>query len=205
MATPLTAAEFQSLTGVSRETLDRLSAHLELLRTWQTRINLVSARSLDDAWRRHILDSAQLMPLLPLSAQTLVDLGSGAGFPGLVLAILGVSDVHLVESDRRKIAFLREAARLTETPVTLHDQRIEALPVIKAEVVTARACAALPQLLDYAAPFLSTGAIGIFPKGRSVDEELTAAREKWNMRVDRYPSRTDSAATLLVITDVERS
>src|SRR5437588_12718613 len=109
----LSPAEFAAATGVSRETLARLDAYAELLRQWSPRINLVAASTLDDLWRRHVLDSAQLFPLLPPGAHSLIDLGSGAGFPGLVLAILGVPAVELIESDARKCAFLREAARGT--------------------------------------------------------------------------------------------
>jgi 16S rRNA (guanine527-N7)-methyltransferase len=202
--TPLKTEEFQRLTGVSRETIRRLSTHLEVLETWQRRINLVGARTLDDPWRRHVLDSAQLAPLLPDAAGAVVDIGSGAGFPGLVLAILGRGDVHLVESNARKAAFLREAARQTATPVTVHPRRIEDLTPFAAAAVTARACAPLAELLDLAAPFMDLGAVGLFLKGAAVDEELTAARERFNMAVERHPSRSDPAATILIIRNVER-
>ena len=201
--TPLSAAEFQRLTGVSRETLDRLTVYLDLLVKWQARINLVGKGTLGDPWRRHFLDSAQIWPLLPEKTEILVDLGSGAGFPGLVLAILGVPDVHLVESDQRKAAFLREAARATATDVTVHPTRIESMDVIPAQVVTARALAPLVELIGLAAPFLRQGAVGIFPKGRSADRELTAARRKWKMRVTARQSRSDPAGTILVIEDFD--
>ena len=139
----------------------------------------------------------------------ILDLGSGAGFPGLVLAIMGASDgdveVHLVEVDKKKAAFLREAARVTEAPVTLHVQRIESLAPFRVDAVTARACAPLPRLLEYAAPFLrqyQPGApppLGLFLKGRDVDRELTDAREKWKMHAELIPSRTDKAAKILRI------
>ena len=137
------------------------------------------------------------------------DLGSGAGFPGLVLAIMGVpergAEVHLVESDEKKAAFLREAARIAEAPVTLHVQRIESLAPFPVDAVTARACAPLPRLLDYAAPFLGnyrSGAmapLGLFLKGRDIDRELTKVPEKWKMRVDLISSRTDPAARIVRI------
>jgi 16S rRNA (guanine527-N7)-methyltransferase len=216
VAAPLTPEEFQRLTNVSRETLARLARHLELVRAWQKRINLVGARSLDDAWRRHVLDSAQLLDHLPPGARTVLDIGSGAGFPGLVLALLGVPDVHLVESDRRKAAFLREAARQTGTQVTIHAERVEALAPFPVDVVTARACAPLSRLLELAEPFLQLrrrpaceparagpGPVCLFPKGRTADEELTAAGKTWKMRVDRLPSRTAPEATLLLVKDVE--
>jgi 16S rRNA (guanine527-N7)-methyltransferase len=189
----------------------RLQLHLDLLIKWNQAINLVARDSLTDPWRRHVLDSAQLWPLLPPPPQgrprVLVDLGSGAGFPGLVLAIMGAGDVHLIEADQRKAAFLHEAARVTETEVTVHDCRIEDLPAIAADVVTARACAPLGRLLDLAAPFLrpgqggspgeTPGGIGLFLKGRSVQRELTDSTGKWKMRVDLSPSRTDPAAQIL--------
>src|SRR5918912_3476535 len=118
MSGPLTPEGFAELVPVSRETLDRLAAYLDLLRRWQRTINLVGAATLDDPWRRHLLDSAQLLRFLPEGVRRLVDLGSGAGLPGLALAILGVPEVHLIESDRRKAAFLREAARATGAAAT---------------------------------------------------------------------------------------
>jgi len=141
--TPLGPEGFAAQTGVSRETVARLEGYAELLKRWSGRINLVSRNTLGDLWRRHFLDSAQLLPLIPQKARSLVDLGSGAGFPGLVLAILGVSGVELIESDKRKGVFLREAARLTNTPVKITDSRIEMAKPHAADVVTARACAPL--------------------------------------------------------------
>src|SRR5216684_2729900 len=124
---PLDPQGFAALSGVSRETLARLEAYAELLREWSVRINLVGAATLGDLWRRHFLDSAQLLRHVPLGTQSLIDLGSGAGFPGLVLAIAGVKGVELVEADSRKCAFLREAARITAAPVQIRNTRIEAL------------------------------------------------------------------------------
>ncbi len=196
---PANAAEFQAETGVSRETVARLAAYGDLLRRWQDRVNLVSATTLDDLWHRHMFDSAQLLPLLPAGARTLVDLGSGAGFPGLVLSIMGVPEVHLVESNQRKAAFLREAARVSGANVTVHATRIEALRPFPADVVTARALAPLDRLVAYAAPFLAAGGICIFPRGRGVENELTALDEIWKMCLVRVPSRTDPSATILRI------
>ncbi len=204
---PLTPEEFQKAADVSRETLGRLERYADCLRRWNRATNLVARGSLADLWRRHMLDSAQLLPLLPdppaERPRVIVDLGSGAGFPGLVLAILGAGAVHLVEAHGKKAAFLREAARVAETPVTLHHDRIEDLRPFPADVVTARACAALPRLLDYAAPFLRprpgarSGGTGLFHRGRDFDRELTDARKKWNMRVELMPSRTDPTARIL--------
>ncbi len=208
----LSAAAFRAAADVSRETLDRLERYAALLEKWNRAINLVARGSLADLWRRHMLDSAQLWPLLPPPQgrpRRILDLGSGAGFPGLVLAIMGASDgdveVHLVEADKKKAAFLREAARIVEAPVTLHVQRIESLAPFPVDAVTARACAPLPRLLDYAAPFLrqyqpgEPAPVGLFLKGRDVDRELTEAREKWKMETELLPSRTDAAAKILRI------
>lgn len=203
MAAPLTPEAFQRQTDVSRETLDRLERYAALLRKWQRAINLVGADTLPDLWRRHFLDSAQLRPLVPAGARTLLDLGSGAGFPGLVLAILGLSEEHwpeshLVESDSRKCAFLREAGRITGTipgRVVLHPNRIEALAPWPVDVVTARGCAPLDRLLAYVEPFLHEGSVCLFPKGRGVEEELTRAGKIWSMTVQRWPSATESSVT----------
>jgi 16S rRNA (guanine527-N7)-methyltransferase len=192
---------FRRDTGVSCETVTRLRAYARLLEKWNPRINLVGRRTLGDLWRRHLLDSAQLLDLLPPAPadrpRRLVDLGSGAGFPGLVLAVLGAGEVHLVEADARKAAFLRQAALTTDAPVRFHVKRAEALPQLAADVVTARAFAPLSDLLGTAAPLLRPDGIGLFPKGRGVDGELTVARKAWNMTVDRVPSRTDPEATIL--------
>ena len=203
----LSPEEFGAATNVSRETLARFERYADLLEKWTRSINLVGRDSLADLWRRHMLDSAQLLPLLPPAPagreRVLVDLGSGAGFPGLVLAILGAGEVHLIESDGRKAAFLHEAARETGAEVTLHNRRIEALPTFAADVVTARACAPLPKLLGYAAAFVRSadaegpGGTALFLKGRRVDEELTDSLEKWKMRVERFPSRSDPEGTIL--------
>lgn len=195
---------FQAEISVSRETLDRLIAYDEVLRKWQPRINLVGPSTLPDAWRRHFLDSAQLYPLLPEDTRCLVDLGSGAGFPGLVLAMMGVPEVHLVESDTRKCAFLREAARVAGIKVTVHNKRIEAVSGIKADVVTARALAPLNDLLVWAYPFIGQDGMAIFPKGQNVEDELTDATKCWKMSVERFDSCTDRGATILRVRGIDR-
>jgi 16S rRNA (guanine527-N7)-methyltransferase len=193
------------LSGVSRETRARLNTYAELLRKWQRSINLVGPRTLDDLWNRHFIDSAQLMPLIPSTARVLVDFGSGAGFPGLVLAILGMAQVHLIESDQRKATNLREDARATGTPVTVHAKRIEQVTPFPADVVSARALAPLSDLLGFAAPFLRPDSLCLFPKGQMAEDELSAASKTWNMTVDRIQSVTDSSATILRISRVSRA
>jgi 16S rRNA (guanine527-N7)-methyltransferase len=195
---------FAELVPVSRETLSRLEAYADLLTQWSARINLVGRATLADLWRRHILDSAQLRPLVPNAARNLADLGSGAGFPGLVLAILGVPGVELVEADSRRCAFLREAARITEVKVTIRPCRIEAVPPHPVDVVTARACAPLDRLLDLARPFLAPDTICLFPKGERVEEELTLARKRWTMSVSVEQSLSDRRGVILRLQQVVR-
>ncbi len=201
-AAPLSPADFQALTGADAATVERLALYLGLLDKWRRRINLVGRGALADPWRRHVLDSAQLAPLLPTGAADIVDLGSGAGFPGLVLAIVADRPVHLVDSDVRKCAFLREAARAAEAPVSVHNARIEALSGLNADVVTARACAPLPRLLAWTAPLLKTGGRCLFLKGKDVAAELTASEKTWMMRLTRWQSRSDPSGTILMVDDL---
>lgn len=189
---------------VSRETLERLEAYAALLAKWQRAVNLVGTGTLPDLWRRHLLDSAQLRALLPPGATNLVDLGSGAGLPGLVLAILGAPDVHLVEADAKKCAFLREAARVTASVVTIHNARIEDLVPWPADVVTARALAPLPVLLGYAARFATPKTICLFLKGRGFAEELTESLKSRTMTVQQVPSRSDPSGTVLRLEGIAR-
>jgi len=201
---PLDAQGFAEIFPVSRETLARLEAYAELLTRWSARINLVGRDTLADLWRRHMLDSAQLRPLVPDAAQSLVDLGSGAGFPGLVLAILGVAGVELVEADARKAAFLREAARIAEAKVAIRACRIAAVAPHPVDVVTARALAPLDPLLDLARPFIGPGAVCLFPKGERVEQELTLARKRWTMTVSMHHSIADPRGVVLRLHEVVR-
>jgi 16S rRNA (guanine527-N7)-methyltransferase len=201
---PLGMAGFAKLTGVSRETLDRLAKYVELLNSWTRRINLVARDTLGDVWRRHILDSAQLFPLIPREARKLVDLGSGAGLPGLVLAIMGVPEVHLIESDGRKAVFLREALRVTGTLAVVHAQRIDRVPGFAADVITARALAPVSELLAFSQRFLGSHTVCLFLKGRRVEEELTEAAKTWHTRLDRQPSLTDPSGCILRLEAIVR-
>lgn len=189
--------------GVSRETEARLAVFAQLLLRWTGRINLIAAADRPRLWERHIADSLQLVPLLPPVARA-IDLGSGGGFPGLVLAIATGIAFDLVEADQRKAAFLREAARATAAPVTVHAARIESLRLAPAGLVTARALAPLPRLLGWAAPLLAPGGILLLPKGAGAADELTAARAEWHMTARAVPSRTDPAATILHLSDLRR-
>lgn len=201
---PLGASGFADKFPVSRETLARLEAYADLLTRWSARINLVGGDTLPDLWRRHMLDSAQLRPLVPNDAQTLIDLGSGAGFPGLVLALLGMPGVELVEADSRKSAFLREAARVTEAKVAIRACRVAAVPPHHADIVTARALAPLDRLLDLAEPFIGPGTICLFPKGERAEQELTLARKGWTMTPSMHPSIADPRGVVLRLHEVVR-
>ncbi|MBS0546389.1 MAG: 16S rRNA (guanine(527)-N(7))-methyltransferase RsmG [Proteobacteria bacterium] len=195
-------AEF--LPDVSRETEGRLEAYVEILLKWQKAINLIGPATVDDIWGRHILDSAQILPHIPAGARTLADLGTGAGFPGLVVAALRPDlDVMLVESDARKAAFLGEAGRrmsLAKQPKIVIG-RIEAVPPAKADVVTARALAPLGQLLFWAARHRNDPAICLFHKGKDWQAELTDAQRGWDISPQHFRSATDRDAVLLRIDD----
>jgi 16S rRNA (guanine527-N7)-methyltransferase len=189
--------------SVSRETDAALRSFVALLLRWNSRINLVAARDEEEVWRRHVLDSLQLLPLIPTNAKPLIDLGSGGGFPGLVLAAAASRPTHLVEADKRKAAFLSEATReLGLHHVQVHPTRIEAASLPPAAVVTARALAPLSNLLSHTHRLLAPGGIALFPKGRTAEDELTAAARDWTMRVERFPSGTDTAATILRISEI---
>lgn len=187
---------FASTANVSRETCSRFETYLALLQKWQSAINLVGRSTLNDPWRRHFWDSAQLHPLIK-PGSTVVDLGSGAGFPGLVLAMLGGLQVHLVEADLRKATFLREVARNTNTDVQVHAGRAEEAPPVLANVVTARALASVTDLLSLAARWLRPGGECLFLKGRGAADELTDAERTWSMNVETIDSRSDPTGTIL--------
>lgn len=205
MSGRLDSRGFATETGVSRETLERLEAYAELLRRWAGRVNLVGRNTLDDLWRRHFLDSAQLRLIAQEPAETIADLGSGAGFPGLVLAILGLGSVDLIEADRRKCAFLREAIRVTGAPATVHEGRAEAMAARAYDIVTARACAPLGRLLALAERFIGPRTHCLFLKGERAEEEIAAAREAWVMEVSTLPSRTDPRGVVLCLEGVARA
>jgi 16S rRNA (guanine527-N7)-methyltransferase len=198
------------LTPVSRETLRRLDIFVDTLLTWNARTNLIATSTVPHLWTRHVADSLQLLELAP-DARVWVDLGSGAGFPGLVIACALADSpgakVHLVESNAKKAAFLREAARLTQAPAVVHAERIERFVEVfsnSVNVVTARALAPLKTLLDQSVSLLKTGALGLFPKGQDVDAELTEATKYWNIKVNLALSRTDPKGRIVVVQALER-
>ncbi|KMO16158.1 16S rRNA (guanine(527)-N(7))-methyltransferase RsmG [Methylobacterium platani] len=193
--------------GVSRETAAALDLYVAQLTRWQSIKNLVGPSTLADVWSRHIADSLQLLALAPQATRWL-DLGSGAGIPGLILAIAGRErpgfHVDLVESNGRKGAFLQETVRLTGAPARIHVARIETVIArfADSQIVTARALAPLSQLLAWTEPLLKNGASGLFPKGRDVLTELTEAGERWKFDADLIPSRTDSEARIVRVSSV---
>jgi 16S rRNA (guanine527-N7)-methyltransferase len=194
------------MTDVSRETRARLDTYLALLAKWQAKINLVASDTLKDAEVRHIQDSLQLLPHI-VGARTLVDLGSGAGFPGLALALARPDlAVHLVESDAKKCTFMQAVSRETHVPVTIHTSRIEALPPFAADVITARALAPLADLLAMALPYVSINPLCqlIFLKGERWVDEVAAAQKTYHFDVQDIPSLTNPAARILIITNLRR-
>lgn len=206
MTLPMTAVEFAAAQRVSRETIGRLESYLALLEKWNRAINLVGKSSLEDPWRRHVLDSAQLLDFLPPGPATLLDVGSGAGFPGLVLGILGEGRlvVHLCESDARKAAFLREAARVTATAVSVHAKRIEAIEPFPVDIITARALAPIAEILDLCTRFIGEKTQFLLLKGAQTHNELTEAKKSWNMQAELHPSRSDNSGFIVKITQARR-
>lgn len=197
------------LNSVSRETEGRLKTYLALLEKWQAKINLISPTTLPDAWDRHFVDSAQVEPLVPYGAKNLYDLGCGAGFPGLVLAIMRPElSVSLIESDAKKCAFLQTVSRETGASAKIENRRIEdaAVSLPAPDVISARALASLDKLLDYCAPWITDNPalVFIFPKGAQAQSEIDEAARKWEFQVQSTPSITDSAAQILVLSSVRK-
>jgi 16S rRNA (guanine527-N7)-methyltransferase len=197
------------LTPVSDDALARLDKFAALLTDWQRRINLIAPSTVPHIWTRHIADSLQLLPLAP-DAKIWIDLGSGGGFPGIPLACALAqtpgAHVHLVESNGKKAAFLREAVRITGAPATVHAERIENFGDSfggKADVVTARALAPLKSLCDQAFPLLARGAIGLFLKGQDVEAELTEAAKYWTVEAERKPSVTSRDGVIVMVSSLK--
>ncbi len=193
---------------VSRETLQKLETFAELVRKWNPKINLVSKSSLDDLWDRHILDSVQVFRLVEQGGNW-VDIGSGGGFPGIVIAILNQEEqrfrVRLVESDQRKCAFLRTAIRELGLTATVDNERIENAQYLEADILSARALSDLSQLLAYAEMHLKPGGVAIFPKGQNWQQEVEETQHLWSYQFEAVTSKTNSAAAVLMIKDITRA
>ncbi len=199
------------LENVSRETLAKLEIYLALLGKWQKAVNLVGPNTMADAWHRHFMDSAQIANYIPQDAQTLLDFGSGAGFPGIVLAMLRPDlEVNLVESDEKKCQFLRNVSRETSTPVTIHNTRIEYLKAsgqeIMPDIITARALGDLKMLLDFALPYAQENPdlVLLLPKGEKAPEEITAAKTQFSFELHMHKSITNNRAQILEIRRLKR-
>lgn len=195
--------------GVSRETSERLDIFAKMLASWTQKINLIAPSTVSEIHSRHIADSTQIYPLAPKDWRTWVDLGSGGGLPGLVIAILAMEKtrarrVVLVESDARKCAFLRAVLRETGTEAEVLNKRIEAVAPQSADVVSARALATLNDLLGYTQRHLSDHGTALFPKGRKADQELQQALEGWTFACEKHPSATDPEGVILEIGDIAR-
>lgn len=205
----MTPAAFRAAHDVSHETFERLQTYEAMLRKWNPAINLVAPSTLGHLWGRHFQDSAQIFTLAPAGAETWADLGSGGGFPGLIVAILAHGagrklNVSLVESDLRKATFLGAVARETAVPVNVIAERAEEVPPIGADVVSARALAPLTNLLNLAARHLAPDGLAIFPKGERHAAELTVALEDWRFSYQTYVSTTERGAAIYAIKGISR-
>lgn len=183
----------------NKQAQQKLELYIQLLNKWNAKINLVSPATLPKAWERHILDSAQIFPFIENHPGPLLDMGSGAGFPGMVLAMMGKNDVHLVESDVRKTVFLQEVSRESKTPVHIHNTRIENIAPQPFEIITSRALADLKTLLNYARPFLSQNTICAFLKGENAKKEIEDTKKDWQMDIESVTSMTSEDGQILLI------
>ena len=180
-----------------------LNAYADLLRKWNATVNLISAADLPHLWPRHIEDSLQLGTIAGPLPPRAIDLGSGAGFPGLILAIAFGIEVDLIEQDQRKAAFLREAIFVTGAPAHVHATKIERATLSPAPLVTSRALAPLPVLLRLGKPLLTDDGFCLFPKSRTVESEITEAEQHWSMQLERFPSRTDANGMILRVSELQ--
>lgn len=184
---------------VPRETLDRLRGYVDLLIKWQKQINLISNTTIDDIWARHFYDSLQLAPLIKNKDAFIYDFGSGAGFPGLILACAGFTNIHLVESDERKCHFLAAVKRTLGLSVTIHHCRIEDLPEASADFIVSRACADLSLLLAWSYSVLKVDGACYFLKGKKIQDEIKEARKNWQFNDRLYPSKISSDGSILYL------
>ncbi len=188
---------------ISKDVFERLSIYHDLLVKWQPKINLVGPDTLPDAWRRHFLDSLQLLNSIDDLENTIVDIGSGAGFPGMVLAVCGATNVHLIESDGKKISFLREAARVTSTKVSIHHCRVEEFKNLSPDIIVSRACESLDNLLSLS-HFVSRENFCLFHKGKNYSKEVEEAKVHWAFDMNIIPSITDREGVILKLTHITK-
>lgn len=190
--------------NVSRETLSRLEHYRDELLRWNQRINLISPSTESNIWTRHIEDAYQIVRLLPENTKTITDFGTGAGIPGIILAITTPAHVHLVESDAKKIAFLRHIKHTLSLNITLHHTRIESLEPWGNDVVTARALSPLPDLFTLLEGFLGKTHLSIFPKGKNSVKEIEETRINWKFEYDIHPSQIEPDANIIVSRHIRR-
>lgn len=202
----MNAGEFQKISSVPRETMVHFETYAAMLEKWQRSINLVSNSTLQDMWRRHFYDSAQLMEYIDISDKPLkiLDLGSGAGFPGLVISILGAGDVHLVEGVGKKCSFMKQVIQQTGMNATVHNERIEQMVPFEVDLITSRACADLEKLLDLTSPFLTEKTQCLFLKGGKADGEIATARKKWTFKVKKAVSKSEESGIILSLSQIKR-
>ena len=197
--------DFCLFQDVSRETFEKFSIYYQTLIKWQNSINLISKNTIERVWERHFLDSAQLYNITKEIDGNIIDFGSGAGFPGLILAMMGNKKIHLVESDQKKCTFLREVSMLSETNVTVHHNRIEDLEYFDVELITARALAPLNKLIDYAEAFTKNSSSNqklpklLFLKGKSYKKEILELGERKSFSIEEFESITDKLGKILYI------
>ena len=190
--------------NVSRETYERLKLYQSLLLKWQNKINLVSQDTIENLWQRHFIDSLQLLPLIGSRSLKALDIGSGAGFPGMVLAIAGMGDMHLVECDGKKTIFLNEVARITNTNVVIHHGRTEDIDIDDGKIILSRACSALSKLFFYASKYVSRETKCLFHKGKNYQKELLDCEREWLFDYIVHPSVTDAQGVVLEVTNLRK-
>lgn len=194
---------FSDLVPVSRETLAKLDRYAELLTEWNQKFNLVADSTLPHIWNRHFLDSAQLRRFIPETAKSIADIGAGAGFPGLVLAIIGAPKVYLIESVGKKAKFLQEVVDELKVDAVVRNERAEAIKDLKADVITARACASLNDLLNFSKSLTHKDTLFLFPKGQRLDAELTESAKYWTFTKQKIQSLSDNSGSVLILKDVK--
>lgn len=195
--------EFCELISVSRETLAKLDRYAELLTEWNQKFNLVASSTIPNIWKRHFLDSAQLHKYIPSGAQAIADLGAGAGFPGLVLAIMGCPKIYLIESIGKKAKFLQTVIDELQLNAIVRNERAETVKDLRIDVITARACASLNDLLNLSKPLVHKDSFYIFPKGQNVDVELTESRKYWTFTHQKIPSLSDNSGSVLILKEAK--
>jgi 16S rRNA (guanine527-N7)-methyltransferase len=201
----MSAEEFKSLINVPRETMDQFICYSELLIKWQKSINLVSKSTLSNMWRRHFFDSAQLFEYIDVKEKplTILDLGSGAGFPGLVLSIFGAGQVHLVEGVGKKCAFMKQVIQKTGIDAIVHNERIEQMDAFPVDLLTSRACAELEKLLDLTSPFMKADTECLFLKGVKSEQEIERATKKWAFELKKYTSKSEESGMILKLSHLK--